>query len=186
MLPSGGGKSTLAVRALQADGVRLLAEDTPLLDRRGYLHPFPLRIGVNPTDAESLPPGHVRTLERMEFHPKLLYDLEGFRDRVEPSPQPLAHLVVGERSLAREPRLEPLSRGVAAGALFRECVVGLGVYQGMEFVLQNGMRDVAGKAGTAAMRARCCGAALRRAKVWRLVLGRDKQANWEALAPLMR
>lgn len=186
MLPSGGGKSTLAVRALRSSEARLLAEDTPLLDREGRLHPFPLRIGVNPTDAASLPPGHVRSLERMEFHPKLLYDLEGFRDRVEPSPQPLAHLVVAERSLALTPRLEPLGRGVAAGALLRECVVGLGVYQGMEFVLQNGMRDVAGKAGTAALRARCCAAVLRRARVWRLVLGRDHQANWDALAPLLR
>ncbi|HEX8083044.1 MAG TPA: hypothetical protein VF529_02075 [Solirubrobacteraceae bacterium] len=185
MLPSGGGKSTLAVRALRADGVRLLAEDTPLLDSAGCLHPFPLRIGVNPADAESLPPGHVRRVERMEFHPKLLVDLDGFRDRVEPAPQPLRHLVVGARSLAREPRLERVPRRAAAGALFRECVVGLGVYQGMEFVLQRGMRDVAGKAGTAAMRARCCAAALRRAQVWRLVLGRDHDANWRALEPLL-
>ena len=186
MLPSGGGKSTLALRALRADGVRLLAEDTPLLGPDGSLHPFPLRIGVNPTDAESLPPGHVRRLERMEFHPKLLYDLDGFRDRVEPSPRPLAHLVIGERSLGLEPRLEPVPRTVVAGALFRECVVGLGVYQGMEFVLQKGMRDVAGKAGTAGMRARRCATALRRARLWRLVLGRDHRANWEALAPLLR
>lgn len=186
ILPSGGGKSTLAVRALRDDGVRLLAEDTPLLDRDGLLHPFPLRIGVNPTDAATLPAGHVRRLERMEFHPKLLYDLEGFRHRVEPSPQPLTHLVVGERSLATEPRLEPMGRGAAAGALLRECVVGLGVYQGMEFVLENGWRDVAGKAGTAAMRTRCCAAALRRASAWRLVLGRDTEANWAALASLLR
>ena len=186
MLPSGGGKSTLALRALRDDGVRLLAEDTPLLDADGRLHPFPLRIGVNPTDAESLPPGHVRRLERMEFHPKLLYDLEGFRDRVEASPAPLAHLVIGERSLGLEPRLEAAPRSVAAGALFRECVVGLGVYQGMEFVLQKGMRDVAGKAGVAAMRTRRCATALRGARVWRLVLGRDHQANWDTLAPLLR
>ena len=185
MLPSGGGKSTLAVRALRSGGVRILAEDTPLLDRDGRLHPFPLRIGVNPTDAETLPSGHVRRLERMEFHPKLLFDLEGFRDRVEPEPQPLAHLVIGERSLARTPRLEPIPRRAAAGELVRECVVGLGVYQGMEFVLRSGMRDVAGKAGTAAIRARCCAAALRRAQTWRLVLGRDHDANWEALAPLL-
>ena len=67
MLPSGGGKSTLALRALQEPGIGLISEDSPLLDRRGRLHPFPLRIGVNETDADRLPPGSTRTIERMEF-----------------------------------------------------------------------------------------------------------------------
>ena len=83
LLPSGGGKSTLAVSALADERAKLLAEDTPLLDARGYVHPFPLRIGVNPTDAERMPAGSVRRIERMEFHDKLVLDLDGFRDRVE-------------------------------------------------------------------------------------------------------
>jgi hypothetical protein len=82
--------------------------------------------------------------------------------------------------------LEPLARRTAAGAMFREAVVGVGVYQGMEFVLQRGMRDVAGKAGIAASRAACCAAGLRGARVWRLTLGRDHDANWEALSALLR
>jgi len=185
LLPSGGGKSTLAVTALADERVKILAEDTPLLDSRGYVHPFPLRIGVNPTDAERMPQGSVRRIERMEFHDKLVLDLDGFRDRVEGSPQPMSDLIVGQRSLGRAGRLEPLPRRAAAGALLREGVVGVGVYQGMEFVLQRGMRDVAGKAGEALTRARCCAAAARRARVWRLTLGRDHASNWEALAPLL-
>lgn len=186
MLPSGGGKSTLALRALAEDGVRLLSEDSPLIDRRGWLHPFPLRIGVNATDADSLPDGHVRRLERMEFHPKLALELSAFADRIEPNPQPLRHLVVGRRTLGRDARLEPLPRRAAAGTLFREAVVGVGLYQGMEFVLQRGMRDVVSQAGVAATRAACCAAGLRRARVWQLTTGRDQVANWEALLPLLR
>jgi hypothetical protein len=185
LLPSGGGKSTLAVTALADERVKILAEDTPLLDTRGYVHPFPLRIGINPTDAERMPAGSVRRIERMEFHDKLVLDLDGFRDRVEGEAQPMADLIIGRRSLAREGRLESLPRRAAAGALLREGVVGVGVYQGMEFVLQRGMRDVAGKAGDALTRARCCAAAARRARVWRLTLGRDHASNWEALAPLL-
>lgn len=185
LLPSGGGKSTLAVTALGDERVKLLAEDTPLLDAHGFVHPFPLRIGVNPTDAERMPAGSVRRIERMEFHDKLVLDLDGFRDRVEGEPQPMADLVIGQRSLAREATLQRLPRRAAAGALLREGVVGIGVYQGMEFVLQRGMRDVAGKAGEAAMRARCCVAAARRARVWRLTLGRDHASNWAALGELL-
>ncbi len=186
MLPSGGGKSTLALRALGDERVKILSEDTPLLDRRGTLHPFPLRIGINATDAERLPEEHVRRIERMEFHPKLVLDLDAFADRIEAEPRPLRHLVIGRRSLGRQAALEPLPRRAAAGPLFREAVVGVGVYQGMEFVLQRGMRDVAGKAGIAARRAACCAAGLTRARVWSLTLGRDHHANWDALSALLR
>jgi hypothetical protein len=185
MLPSGGGKTTLGLRALREDGVRLLSEDTPLLDRRGMLHPFPLRIGVNATDEAGLPEGSVRRLERMEFHPKLALEVDAFADRIEPTAHRLRHLVVGRRSLGRDARLEPMSRSAALGPLLREAVVGVGVYQGMEFVLQRGMRDVLGKLGIARTRVACCAAGLAGARVWRLTLGRDHERNWAALESLL-
>jgi len=184
-LPSGGGKSTMALRALRDDGIRLLSEDSPLLDRRGRLHPFPLRIGINATDADRLPAGSVRRLERMEFHPKLALDLEAFGDRIEPAAQPLRHLVIGRRTLGREARLERVRRPAAVGTLVREGVVGVGIYQGMEFILQRGMRDVIGKLGVASTRTACCAAGLARARVWRATLGRDHERNWAVLAPLL-
>jgi hypothetical protein len=186
MLPSGGGKSTLALRALREDGVRLLSEDSPVIDRRGRLHPFPLRIGINATDADRLPPGSVRRLERMEFHPKLALDLAAFADRVEPAPRPLRHLVIGRRSLGREARLERVRRPAAVGPLLREAVVGVGIYQGMEFILQRGMRDVIGKLDVGLTRAACCGAGLVRARVWRATFGADHERNWSVLSTLLR
>ena len=186
MLPSGGGKSTLALRALRTDGVTLLSEDSPLIDRRGRLHPFPLRVGINESDAPDIPPEHVRRIERMEFHPKLLLDVDYFRDRIEPEPLPLQHLVIGRRSLGARPSLEPLPRRRALGPLIREAVVGVGLYQGMEFVLQHGMRDALRKLDVAAMRASCCAISLSRARVWQLTLGRDHDRNWEALHSLLR
>jgi hypothetical protein len=185
MLPSGGGKSTLVLRALRDERVRLISEDTPLLDRRGVLHPFPLRIGVNATDAAELPDGAVRRIERMEFHPKLALELDAFADRIEPAPQPLRHLVIGHRSLGREARLEPAGRAAAAGPRLREAVVGVGVYQGMEFILQRGMRDTLGKLNIAAGRVAGCAAALRYARIWHLTVGRDRERKWAALDPLL-
>jgi hypothetical protein len=186
LLPSGGGKSTLALRALRTPGVRLLSEDSPLMDRRGRLHPFPLRIGFNATDEVELPGAKLRTLERMEFHAKVALEVESFRDRVESEPQPLRHLLIGSRTLGNGARLEPLPRRAAAGTLFREAVVGVGLYQGMEFVLQRGMRDVLSQAGPAATRAACCAALVSRARVWRFTIGRDLDRNWETLEPLLR
>jgi hypothetical protein len=185
ILPSGGGKSTLALRALRDRDCRLLSEDSPLVDRRGVLHPFPLRIGVNETEAALLPEGHVRRLERMEFHPKLVLEVSAFADRIEPQPRPLRHLVIGGRTLGRTARLEAVGRRHAAGPLLREAVVGVGIYQGMEFVLQRGVRDLTGRTGTAARRSLCAAGVLTRARVWRLWLGRDHDENWAALRPLL-
>jgi hypothetical protein len=185
LLPSGGGKSTLALRALRSDGVRLLSEDSPLLDRRGRLHPFPLRIGINASDADQLPAGSVRRLERMEFHPKLALDLSVFAERIEPSAQPLRHVVIGRRTLGYEAQLERMPKAAAIGALMREAVVGVGIYQGMEFILQRGLRDVVGKVDVALLRATCCAAGLRHANVWRATLGRDHERNWAMLQPLL-
>jgi hypothetical protein len=185
ILPSGGGKSTMALRAIEEEGVRLLSEDSPLIDRRGRIHPFPLRIGVNPGEADGLPPQRVRRLERMEFHPKLLLDVEHFVDHVEARPRPLRHLVIGRRNLGTEACLEPLARRFAAGPLFREAVVGVGLYQGMEFVLQRGAWDVLRQARPAAIRASCCAAGLARARVWSLECGRDHDRNWSTLRALL-
>jgi hypothetical protein len=186
LLPSGGGKSTLALRALQTDGVRLVAEDSPLIDRQGQLHPFPLRIGVNETDGASLPPERVRRIERMEFHPKLVVDVGAFADRIESRPVPLRHIVVGRRSLGRGAELAPAGKSTAIGPLLRECVVGVGLYQGMEFILQRGLRDVVGSVGTALARGACCSACVSRASVWKLTLGRDHERNWAVLETLLR
>jgi hypothetical protein len=185
LLPAGGGKSTLALRALRDPGVRILSEDSPLLDRDGRLHPFPLRLGINPTDAASLPAGRVRRIERMEFHPKLVLDIEGYRAHVDPEPRPLRHIVIGRRALGVESRLEPIPPRAALQPLLRECVVGVGLYQGLEFLLQRGMRDATGRAGVAAMRAARCVGAVRRAQVSRLILGRDHDRNWELVRRLL-
>jgi hypothetical protein len=184
LLPSGGGKSTLALQALGDGQVKLISEDSPLLDTHAQLHPFPLRIGVNETDADRLPADGVR-IERMEFHPKLVLGIGTFADRIESSPTPLRHLVVGRRSLGRWAGLEPVGRRAAVGPLLREAVVGVGLYQGMEFIFQRGLRDVLGQLDAAAVRAYCCATALARVRTWRLTLGRDHERNWDELRRLL-
>jgi hypothetical protein len=93
--------------------------------------------------------------------------------------------VIGRRSLGASARLERLPPQAAAGTLLREAVVGVGLYQGMEFVLRRGATDALRQVGPAAVRSLCCAAAVRSSQVWRLTLGRDHDENWRALAPLL-
>jgi hypothetical protein len=81
--------------------------------------------------------------------------------------------------------LDSLPRRAAMPTLFREAVVGVGVYQGMEWLLQHGMRDVVRQVHPALTRSRCCLAGLRRAKVWRMTVGRDHERNWATLRQLL-
>jgi hypothetical protein len=184
LLPSGGGKSVLALRALDDPAVRVLSEESPLLDRTGRLHPFPLRLGLTERDAAGA--GRpVRRLERMEHASQYVVEVGAYAERVERAPRHITDIVIGRRSLGRSASLERIPRRAALVPLAREGVVGVGLYQGLEFLLQHGLGDLAGRAGTAAVRSRACGAALRRARVWRLVLGRDLERNWEVLRSLL-
>jgi hypothetical protein len=186
LLPSGGGKSTLALRALRQDGVRLLSDESPVLDRRGRVHPFPLRIGVNPEDAASLPNGRGRLIERLVQHPKLGLDADVFADSIENTPQPLRHIVLAQRSLSAFGLLEPVARHTAIGPLLRDSVVGLGLHQGYGSVLDRGLVASRSKVVPVVARSACCATAVRRAQVWRLTMGRDRERNWEALLPLLQ
>lgn len=181
LLPSGGGKSTMALRLLREPGFALIGEDTPLVERDGTLLPFPLRLGVRPGEDTGVAPEHVRTVRRMEFDPKTLVDIDVFRDRIVNGPVAPAAILVGERNLGRVSSIEPLAHAPALGALVKNMVVGLGVYQGMEFVLERGLGDLAGKVGVATARLRAAVRLLRRAPAHRFVLGRDLDRNYRTL-----
>jgi hypothetical protein len=178
----------MALELLQQPGFRLLGEDTPLVDRRGRVLPFPLRLGVRPESHTGVPARHLRTVRRMEFDPKTLIDISYFEDRlgeygraVEPG-----LILVGERNLGEETEIVPLSRAGALAALVKYSVVGLGVYQGLEFLLERGLRDLAGKGGVAASRLYSSCRLLARAPAYRFVLGRNIQKNTRRLLDFLR
>lgn len=180
LLPSGGGKSTMALQLLRRDGFSLLAEDTPLVDARGRLHPFPLRLGVRPDAVTDVPPEFEHTMQRMEFDPKKLIDVACFEDRLSGDVEP-EFVLVGERNLGEVSAIEPISYAGALRALVKYSIVGLGVYQGMEFVLERGLGELGGKLGVAASRTRSALKLLSRASSRRFVLGRDVGRNTETL-----
>ena len=99
----------MALQLLRRPGFLLLSEDTPLIDRHGEIHPFPLRLGIRPGEEGDIPAEHVRTMSRMEFDPKTLIDLDYIRDRLGQTVPPEA-ILVGERSTGLHSEIIPLSR----------------------------------------------------------------------------
>jgi hypothetical protein len=203
MLPPGGGKTTLALQALAADGVAFLSEVSPLIDVHGRLHafPFPLWVRDSSPEAALLPDRYVRELDGQKTDPRLL-EIAAFSDKIASGPQPLRHVVLGRRSLGSGSQLHALPWRAAAGPLFRQSVVGFSLGQGLSFLVRRGgARDPAkeerdgdtaapvrgvSSARRARTRLRCCAAGLSGAKVWRLDLGRDRAESWAALERLLR
>ncbi len=186
LLPSGGGKTTLGVGALRQPGVRLMGDDMALVDRRGQVLPFPLRLGFS-SPPPGVDPGKLRRMRRREHGTKWLLDLDTLGDRVAP-----AHtrarpdlLLVGRRLLAGPPSLERAPARAALPHLAREMVVGLGLPQLVEYFLRLEARDLVRKAALAASRAAAAAALASRSEVYRFSLSREKDANVALLRQLL-
>ena len=172
----GGGKSTLAMHLLADPAVSFLSDDSPLVDRKGLLHAFPLRIGILPGSQSLYAPEQLRTIQRMEFGPKLLLRHEFFEHRIVDSAEP-GFLMLGRRSLSDSCVIIPASRMAALRALIPNCVIGLGLFQGMEFVFNRDTSEILRKIAIAASRLRNCISLVRRSAAYTVILGRDLEKN---------
>lgn len=182
LMPSGGGKTTLTLGFLALGApFRLLSEDSPLVDRKGRVHPFPLRIGVVGAEPPPFPPEHVTFIRRMEFGPKHLVALAAFGDCLARGAASPRFLFVGRRSLGKGCTIRPAGTRAGAKALLEGMVVGVGLYQGVEFLLRTSLLDLFRLSGLLLSRARAAWALLRRCEVHVVTLGRDSAANVEAV-----
>jgi hypothetical protein len=176
LLPMGGGKSTLLAALMRISDVGVLSDDSPFIDRRGDVHAFPLRLGLLPGCERDLPPEQVRRIERMEFGPKYLVNHAYFADRVVPRAEP-GVVLIGRRTLADEGRLEPASYQTAMQAMVPHSIIGMGLFQGLEYVLQRNSRELLGKMNVAWSRARNAHALVRRSRCFVFHMGRDVERN---------
>jgi hypothetical protein len=185
LLPMGGGKSTLGADLLADPDVKLLSDDSPFIDRRGQVHGFPTRIGLLPGTEDVVPPEFRRTIQRMEFGPKVLVDFRYFADRVVGTAEP-AIVFLGSRSLSRTCEIVPASYWEGLRAMGANCVIGMGLFQGLEFFLQKSMGQLVGQTAIVWSRLRASQRLLARSRVVHVRLGRDRQENARAVLAYMR
>jgi hypothetical protein len=176
MLPMGGGKSTIGLHLLRYRQVKILSDDSPFIDRHGRALAFPLRLGLLPGSEHTVPAESRRTIERMEFGPKHLVNYSFFRERVCASAEP-GLLFVGARTMTKECRVEKISRLAGMRSCITNCVVGVGLFQGLEFILQSSPWELIMKGRLGFSRAWNCWQLLRRSEVCRIYLGRDPELN---------
>lgn len=178
MMPSGGGKTSLAMTFLSRELPYLvLSEDSPLIDEHGRIHPFPLRFGVAGEMPEGIADEHVTYVERMEFEPKNLISLEAFEGSIAQSSSQPRFLFIGERNLGRDCAIRPISRMAGLKPLMRDMVVGVGLYQGVEFLFRTSALDLFRNSLLFVSRLRRALTLLRSCEVYVIDLGRDRELN---------
>lgn len=181
LLPSGGGKSTMALSLLERPGFALLGEDTPLIDRKGRVLPFQLPLGVRLGGRAGIPAQHLRTVRRMEFEPKTLVDLAYFGDRISAEPALPGVLLVGRRNLGEVSSITPISRLRMMQPMIKNLVVGLGVYQGLEFLLERSLWETLGKVGVGFSRLYNGLWLVMKTRPYLFVMGRNRELNVQTL-----
>jgi len=180
LLPMGGGKSTLAYDLLKHPEVKLLSDDSPLVDRAGNLYAYPLRIGLLPGSEGEVPEHQRRVINRMGFGPKVSVSYDYFAHRVVPGAAP-GIVFLGSRSLSKGCRVERVGLATGLRTLFSDCVVGLGLFQGVEFVLNRRLSELLPLVGVGSSRLWNSWRLLRRSRVYRVRLGRNRGLNAETL-----
>ena len=182
LLPSGGGKTTLLLDLLRSGAVKLISEDSPLIDVAGQLLPFPIRIGVLSEDRpQDIPNEHLHLVERMGLKPKYMIDIDVFKDKIVRNPIPVRYIFCGVRSLGNESYIKPLSKYETLKELVENSVVGVGLYQGAEFLIQKGIIGLFRKSPVLFSRFKNAVRALYGAKTYSFVIGSDRKKNVETL-----
>jgi len=188
LLPSGGGKSTLALSVLRRsdNALRLISEDSPLVRRDGWLLPFPVRLGVHPHRLPAdIDRRYTRREERMEFDSKVSIDVTLFADRLADAPVAPGLILLGRRTTGRDAEIVPVAKLRVSRHLLMNSIVGIGLYQGIEFILQRGLLDLVGHAATALSRSRNGFQLVRKSRVFEFRIGRDVERNYEVLTSFL-
>jgi len=185
LLPEKGGKTTLALRLLQSEQIKLLSDDSPLLNRHGEVLPFPLSPGILPGGELGIPTRYLHPVNLARVGTKIRVDLDYFADKIGSTCQPSV-ILLGERTLGYESRIEPVPKLSAAKEFIKNSVVGLGLAQGMEYLLGRNIWETLGKMGLALSRLNNSLKVLSRCRVYRYVIGHDAERNHKVLLSFLQ
>jgi len=156
ILPQGGGKSTLLMTLLQNKDIKLLSDDTPLIDSKGNLYPFPIRIGVcGDFDTNFIPEKFIAIFKRRKFSEKKLISYDFFKDQIEKKSLPII-IISGKRFYGNNSKIIYKNKFFAFKELFKACILGYGLPQVLEYFLLGGFKDFTKKAYIFFSRFYCC------------------------------
>lgn len=189
-VPCGGGKTTLALSLLKQKErkYKLISEDSPLM-KGSMLLPFPLRIGLRPdalSEITTIAKEHIKEFKRMEFGTKITIDIRHFSGVICKEPVKTKILFVGVRSTYKECRIKPISKIRILRHCLMNSVIGIGLYQGIEFVMQKSFAELLKHFAVLLSRIYTNIQLLMKVKTFELILGRDPENNAAKLSDFIQ
>jgi hypothetical protein len=184
LLPEKGGKTTLALHLIKSGDIKLLSEDSPLITPSGEILPFPLRIGILPGGEQNIPSKYLYKANFMRVGTKVMVDLDYFIDKIGQPSEP-DMVLLGERALGDKTGIVPASKLQALKEFIKNSVVGLGLHQGIEYLLGRNIWETAGQSGLALSRLNNSLKVLRHSAVYRYHIGHDLENNIKVLVDFL-
>ncbi|MCB4791184.1 MAG: hypothetical protein LHV68_04785 [Elusimicrobia bacterium] len=176
LLPQGGGKTTLCLELLKNDKIKLLSDDTPLITDSRQILPFPLRIGLSQDSGSDIPEAFQGKMIRRKFGPKTLIDIAFFKDKISQS-VPVSVLLVGKRINSSESKIIKINRLSAVIPLFKNCILGIGIAQMLEYFIRFNIKDIISKVEILVSRLTASLSLLMNSRVYIFNIGTDTSKN---------
>ena len=183
LLDRGSGKSTLAMQVLNSSHhLKLISEDSPLIDSEGSVLPFPLRFALFPDDIPpSISPAYLRSFKGEGFDPKTLIDVDCYIDHIQKLALKPSIVMIGRRVVGKKAEIKTASKYKALKAFIKNSVIGVGLNQGIEFIFEKGPQEVFKKIPLAVSRLKNSLKVIHRCQIFEFLLSSDKEKNTQVL-----
>jgi hypothetical protein len=188
MLPSKGGKSTLLSHLLDHPEVTIISDDMPLVDYRGYVHPFPSKISLNQVPTTGiLSQLKWHEFKRFNFSPKWTASLAQLDSRIETySVRNRNLLIAGFRLSQGDSILSEVSKWKMITPLMEHMIMGFGLPQILEMFLKFNFTDFFKLTYHACIRSYCAFQLVRKARCFHFYIGTNKTYNAQLIIELLR
>lgn len=147
MMPMKGGKSTLLLELLKHNGVKMISDDIPLIDKRGNIHPFPIKIGMENESNHGLnitnQKENIYFLKREQYGIKTFICLDGLENKIEKPGKIFEKVIIAEafRFNSDFSEIKNSSWTSTFKGLFKHGIIGIGLPMIVEYFWEFGIKD---------------------------------------------
>ena len=189
MMNMKGGKTTLFSYFLNESSYELLSDDTPLVNTKGEILSFPIRLGfeLNSYTQDKLSEYRDKSyrFERVEYGPKDLINILEFKNNIS-SPKKKVVLFQGIRVHRNgHPEIKRISKFKMLKYLLKNMVVGVGLPMVLEYYLESSFKDKIINLKTLMLRAISALFLLKNSQCYEVYLTKDPAKNFLGVKGLL-